>query len=493
LYFAIGGFAFLYGLFFGVTTIFLLVQLSIPLVLLALLVIWMLPETGRASLGLLERLFFIFIAGLLCWPDYLAIAIPPIPWITVVRLVVAPLALVFLVSLSQSSKFRNELKGILGAAPVVAKLLLAFWLVAAISVAFSETPASSLNLLIVYTLNWFMVAVIASYVLAQPGRMRTFAYLIWFIGIGVCIIGVLEARRGAVVWLGHIPSFLQIQVDSVQRSLAGSFRAGVGVHRVQSKFTTPLGFAEFLGCSVSFVFYIAVFGNNKYVRAMAALTVPLMIYNIIKTDSRLGMVGFSSAILLSVLLWGVVEWKRDRNSILGPAAIFSFPAAVVVFISASFFVGRLRALIWGTGAQLDSTDARIEQLHLGIPKILAQPWGYGVGRGGITLGYVNQAGELSIDNYYLGMALDYGIIGLLIFLLMFFLLIFKSCSIIVKSREIHEDHILLGFSVICLINFLIIKTIFSQTESHPFFFAVFGGCLALLYRLKGRQARQCDR
>src|SRR5689334_20091942 len=67
----LGIFAFFYGAFFGITTIYLLMQLVVPLVVLFLLVIWLLPETGKAPVGAIEWLFFAFLAALMFWPNYL--------------------------------------------------------------------------------------------------------------------------------------------------------------------------------------------------------------------------------------------------------------------------------------------------------------------------------------------------------------------------------------------------------------------------------------
>lgn len=46
-------------------------------------------------------------------------------------------------------------------------------------------------------------------------------------------------------------------------------------------------------------------------------------------------------------------------------------------------------------------------------------WGYGVGMGGIELGYVSFSGVLIIDSYYLMMLFDVGVFGFVIFMVMF--------------------------------------------------------------------------
>ena len=68
-----------YGFLFALGTTYLLVQLATPLVAVAVLVIALLPDTGKALVLMQERLLFAFVIGLLCWPDYIALALPGMP------------------------------------------------------------------------------------------------------------------------------------------------------------------------------------------------------------------------------------------------------------------------------------------------------------------------------------------------------------------------------------------------------------------------------
>lgn len=484
IYLSVGIFAFFYGFFFALTTIYLLVQLVMPLVMLALLVIWLLPETGRAPIKLIEQLFFAFIFVLLFWPDYMAVDIPPLPWLTAMRIVVTPLALALLLGLSQSSQFRKDLGRVHVAAPAIGRLVLAFGFLAVFSTVFSEEPFWTLNKSSIALLYWVMIFYIAAYVFSKDGRLQTFFTLVWLLCAVISVVAAIEFSMGQVPWANHIPNFLKIEDPAVIRSLAGSTRAYVGIHRVQSKFTTPLGLAEFLSCATPIVLYFVTFGKNVAVRMLAGLTLPLILFAILYTDARLGMVGFFSSLLLFALFWGTLRWKFDRNSLLGPSTVLAFPAIGLTFFVASFFIGRLRNLVWGTGAQTSSNDARVEQMTMGIPKIIHQPWGYGMGRSGAELGFVAPSGQLTVDNYFLTVALDFGILGLAIFLAMFLTAIWKCSRALLVHKTVDADFLMTGPIIICMANFLIIKSVFSQIETHPFFFAVLGAAVALIYRLR---------
>lgn len=474
-------FCLIYGAAFGLGTTYWLLYLMVPLLFLAAVIIWLLPDAQSAPVGLLNRMMFTFLVVLLLWPDYLAIAIPGLPWITAVRLVGTPLALLFLGCLSVSAPMRAEMAETLNATPLVWKCLVAFIVIALLSIGWSTDPTVSMNKFIVAAVNWFAVFFVAVYVFRTPGRAMRFAYLLWIIAVVVSLIGLQEWRHSMVPWAGHIPSFLKIEDENVQRILSGASRAGKGVYRVQSKFTTSLGLAEYYALICPFVLHFMFHARKLWVRLAAAACFPALFKMIVLTDSRLGMVGFFFSILFSVLLWGAWRWFRHRDSVFGPAVVLSFPALFVAFLTASFFVGRLRGLIWGDGSQQASTDSRKAQVAMGIPKILSHPWGYGMGRAGDALGYANAAGVVTIDTYYLAVTLEFGVIGFFIYYAIF---VSGTAHLVRRvGRALSDEEMLIGPIGIALLNFLVIKSIFSQQENHALVFVMLGIATALCWRI----------
>ena len=474
-----------YGFAWGLFGPGLLLQLSIlPLLLLALSV-WLLPETGRSPDKTLEWLLFAFLTALLAWPDYLALALPGLPWITALRLTAVPLGIVMLLCLSLSSAFRRDLLDALNAQPAIWRLVVAFAVIALLSIAVSRQPSFSLNKFVVAQLYWILVFFVAVAVFGRPGRAQWLVVGLWSFALYVCLIGLWEARLGAVPWAGHIPSFLKIEDEAVQRILAGSARAATGIYRVQAKFTTPLGCAEFLAYAMPFVLHLVATARRPIVRVAAAATVPLIFKIILLTDSRLGMVGFFGALLLYALAWAALRWRDVRGSLFGPAITLAYPTILVTFMAATFFVGRLRALIWGTGAQQFSTLSRKAQVAAGLPRVFSEPWGHGIGQGAEVLGFRNGAGILTIDTYYLAVALEFGVIGFVVYYGIFFGGILHGGRAALKARS--PDTAVLIPLVIALINFFVIKSIFSQVENHPLVFALLGATVALIARVRDEE------
>jgi len=459
--------------------------LAAPLPILLGLVIWALPDMKSAPVRWLSILLFAFIVALLAWPDYIALALPGMPWITALRLVVTPLAAITLICLSISRTFRAELAERLSATPLTWKMLAAFMLLAGLSIVVSGNPGFSANKFIVAQLNYTLIFFVSAWVFVKPGRVEVLAWMLWGFVIYVCLIGLLEWRMQGLPWAGRIPSFLAVEDPTVQRILSAKSRASTGIYRVQSKFTTPLGLAEFLAYTTPVVLYFVVLGRNWAIRGAALLTLPLMLHTITRTDSRLGFVGFSLAILLYGLGWSVMQWKNRRGSVFGPAITLAYPALLIAAFASTFLVGRISNRVWGTGAQSYSSMAREEQVEMGLPMVLSQPWGRGLGRGGEVLGFTNPAGVMTIDTYWLAIALEVGVLGFVFYYGIFVAQSIYGAKAILHART-REEKFLVPL-VIVMIQFLIIKAIFSQMENHPLVFALLGVMTALIYRIrKGR-------
>ncbi|MCP9222059.1 O-antigen ligase family protein [Erythrobacter sp. LQ02-29] len=459
-----------------------LLPLMAPLSILVLLIIWAMPDSERPPTRWVSFLTFGFVIALLAWPDYLALALPGLPWITAIRLTGVPLAVVFLISLSVSKAFRAHMSETLRATPITTVLVLTFALIATVSLAFSADPTTSLNKLVVAYLYWFLIFFASAWLFSKEGNVYKLACIIWIFVMVTTVIGLQEWRLQSVVWAGHIPDFLRIEDPAVQNILSAKSRSTTGIYRVQSKFTTPLGFAEYLALSTPFILFFLIFGRRWFVRLAAAATLALIFLSIQRTDSRLGAVGFFMSFLLFLAAWSVLRWSRVKESIIGPALTLAYPAVFAAFIASTFFVGRIQAMVWGTKAQSFSSQAREAQVQRGMPLIWAEPWGRGIGRGARELNYRNLGGGLTIDTYYLLIGLEFGVLGFLVYFGMFL----SSAGYGAKNLFAYRtrEHLLLIPLIISVLNFVIVKSVFAQQENHPLMFMFLGAITALCWQIQ---------
>ena len=474
---------FFYSAFFLLIGRFLIVQFTAPLAILALLIIWALPERARIPDKMLTRFFIAFMVAMLIWPNYLALDVGPLPWITASRLIGVPMVLLLLICLSQSAEFRGVIKNALAANPTITKMMLIFSGLCVISVGFSTSPSESANHLIIAIVNWVAVFFVSLYVFSKPRGVENFVILLWCATIFWCAMGFWEWWFSRLPWADSIPSFLAVEDETVQRILAGTVRSATGVYRVQGKYTTPLGLAEFMALMTPFLLHYMLEARWWLTRIAAAITLPIVFWTITSTDSRLGAVGFMLSFMFYLLFWGGRRWLHDRNSLFGPAVTLAYPIIFVMFIIATFTVRRLRAMVWGDGAQAASDAARQVQMDMGLDDIMSRPWGYGIGRGGEALGYMNPAGILTIDNYYLSILLEIGVLGFIVYYGMFLVAIVRGGWRGILDPS--EATVWAIPAVISLANFVVIKSVLSQQEGHPLVFALLGMVVSLLARPVG--------
>lgn len=456
--------------------------LLLPVLILVGLVIWLLPEVQGAPIRAMTVLLFAFMIGLLVWPDYLALSFPGMPWITVIRLTGLPLMFVTIVTLSISPLARQRLVDVLSVGKPVWISLVVISVITLVTVPVAHRPSQSFNRFIVSQMAWTSVFIASCVVLYPRGRATLLVRILWGITLVVCLIGIFEARRRSVLWAGYTPSFLQIEDESVKRFLAGTARAASGIYRVQSKFTTSLGFAEFLALSMPFMIHLLVRSKRWITRIAAAVTIAMMLYCIRATDSRLAVIGALISAGAYVFFWAFLTWRHSPKNLIAIATLSSYPVMFVLAVVSTFTVDAVRIRVWGGGAAQYSTEARKIQYNMGIPKVIQRPWGWGIGSGGQVLGYIDGNGLATIDTFYLSAALEYGIIGLIAF----FVMTVGAIYLLARALPyIHDNETeLIGPLMIAVINFLIIKSVLSAQENHSFVYILLGMALVLIERVK---------
>jgi hypothetical protein len=479
----LAGFCLLYGFGFALTAPYLMVPFATPIGLLAVLAIWSLPDARTAPVRSTEALFFAFFICLAVWPNYLAIALPGLPWITMVRLTGIPMALALLICLSTSRQFRADLLDRISSVPLLWKALSVFVAIQFITIALSKQPSASLSKFIVQQVNWTAIFFISCYIFSKPGRPMRWALLFWFTAVWISALGVWEARLQQVLWSGHVPSFLR--VEDAANILRGSVRSATGEYRVKTTFSTALGMAEFIALALPFVLHFALSHRALLVRIVAGATVPLLIYVVLETQSRLGMVGSIMSLALYFAFWAMIRWRRNPEDLFGPLIVFATPFVLGAVLAATFLVRRLRTKVWGTGATQASDASRDAQIEMGLPLIMRNPIGHGPGQAAEVLQFRGGGGILTIDNYWLSIGLEYGVIGFIAFYGMIALgIIFSALYALRYARQGSAEFDLFIPISVSLANFIVIKLVFSQPDNHPLIFMLLGLVVALVFKAK---------
>lgn len=470
------------GLFYGFSVAILppalVIYLGIPAAILLLLDIWVLPETVSGPVKALTRLFYIYAGVLILWPNYLAIELAGLPWISIRRLIAISLTLIFLITLSVSPNFRNQLADRLGAAKPLTSMILYFTLVQFLTIFISADPFHSLNIILNYIPLITIMYFAGAWVLAKSKAAEKFSNLLIFISIIIVIIGFFEKRNGQILWANHIPSFLQIEDQSVLQTLTAMVRDNK--YRVTTTFSVSLCMAEFLAMVSPFVAH-KIFENRdiRWITFWIAIDLALLA-SIVSTQSRLGIVSYLTAHAAYIGLWSFRRWRRTKADILGPALALLYPVAASLFFVGMFTVDAIRVRTIGGGSSGLSDVGRSVQFHMMWPKLLKNPFGYGAGRGGSTLGYITPSGKISVDSYIITMMMDYGIIGFLLFFGALLYAIVKMAQVAWNSRSTDLD---LALPLSCsLLVVLQVRWVLSQVDNLPLIYMLLGMTAAMLWR-----------
>lgn len=479
---ALGLICLTYGFFFAITAPYLIVPMAAPVAILGALSIWALPETNSVPTQPMELFFSALLIGLVLWPNYLALTLPGLPWITMIRLVGLPMAFCLLINLSMSRKFRNSIFEVVDRVPRFLQVLLLFSANTFLSLPLSHNIGTSLNQILLQQLNWTGVFLISVYIFRTSGRAERYLALLLMLAIPVAAMAFLEFQEQHVLWSANVPSFLKVEDPAAQLALSSAVRGATGLYRTKATFSTPLGLAEFISLMTPFAMHWAVERYPLILRLLGLLMLPIIYMVVRMTDARLGVLGYLISILAYLLLWSLVRWRRRLNDLLSAMLVYAYPAAFAALFAASLFVHKIHVLIFGGGAQAASNLHRGHQFEMAQAALLKNPIGYGAGQSGYAMGY--GAGDfIAIDSYYISLALDYGVLGLILYVAMFAIIITSAVRTILRTSRADDRELTTLIPLAAFLStFLMVRGVFAQPDIHPIIFALLGMTVSLVAR-----------
>ncbi len=456
--------------------------LIVPAVLLAFIV-WALPDARNPPTRTMETLFVAFFIVMLMWPNYLAISLPGLPWITLIRLTGLPMVFLFAVSFSQSASVREQMKAELGVTPWIWNTMLVMMAIIVLTLPMSQFVAQSIQSVILTFTNWFAIYLISVYFFREKGRVLLWVLLLCGMMALLGVMAIFEAHYKHILWAYSIPSFLKVQDPTIIGLLKGSTRRYTTVYRSQTTFESPLGFGEFIAIVFPYALYFIISQYYSIKVRIGATLLSLFFLDVaFLSGSRSAVLGALVATMLTLGVWGLMRWRDRKESLLGPAIVLSYPVAGALVLAATFVVGRIRHRIWGGAETQSSTQARVDQWHQGIPHLYSNPIGHGMNNAGIILNYRLPDGQLVIDSYFLKILLDWGVMGFLVFFGMVAAAVVYAGRIVYDNGDREPEMGLLIPAAISLLTWVLIKFVNAEESNHPIIFMTMGMVTALAYR-----------
>ena len=111
----------------------------------ALVFLWVMPDLAAIPDRIVRRLFFVVLVVDLCVPNYYAIDLPGLPWISARRIVTFPLILLFAIAYAGSSETRRRIATVLRSSRFIAICVFGYLGMTIASIFTSIHPPGSLS------------------------------------------------------------------------------------------------------------------------------------------------------------------------------------------------------------------------------------------------------------------------------------------------------------------------------------------------------------
>ena len=460
-----------------------------------LILLWTAPELHRVPTKLLKKVFFVVLFVEICIPTYYAIQLPGLPWISIRRVVVLFLIVLFAVSFSGSAELRRYVSNVLKLSKRLYFCLVGYYVVATLSILISANPTE---------INFSTLRMDLELVCARPGLrhcirsmddVRSLLKLISFLSLFVTALGVADFVAQRNYALAIMPGSLVSSLMASNPSFAllvGANPFRNGFYRAFSIFNVPLSYGEFVAMVAPLGAFFVVHGDNYRERLFGTIVVISVLASLFVSGARGGSIAFLVSMPVFVTLWIVRSSRINPRSMIGPlGGAFAFSGLLSLF-GLIVAWGRLRVMIFGGGAEAYSDTSRIDQARLALPHILANPiTGYGVGNAAEVIGYHLPGGGLTLDSSILTLLVETGVPGFPVF--------FRRDRLrgLVDgdrlSRRKDRDFAM-GVALACsFIAYTIYRLVLNQRENQSLLFILFGIAFVFLAKLAKPLSRVTSR
>ena len=452
----------------------------------ALAIVAAIPQGKAAPKRLIMALLYAGAVLLPLWPVYIHLKLGPLPIITPPRLLLYALSAIWIADMLSAPLRRAQFLVALRRSRGVSGLVLALFAVSALSVPMAEGRVLAAQEFFRQAIIWLLPFCIA---LTYVRRTRQLKRLVLLFVIGAvfnAFLAIVEKLSGSLVAQALSPL---ITGNAEWLQIAQSQKIRDGVFRAQGTHTHPLSLGEYVSIMTPFAIMYAVAARRFWKKAIWAAAAFILIAGALSTSSRGALLAVSVSLVATALVLIHRFLQREAESQLKPLA----GAFVLTLIAAApiGYVG-VKQLASGAGgvSTSNSSQARLDQIEQAWPKILKRPvLGYGTGRAVRILGFWGRS--LTIDNYYLTLALDYGFPGPLLFggVLLAAMLAANRRS---RAGPIDDQLFYVAF-IVAMIAFGVTRTIVSMAGNLSFIYILLGAFAgAAVTRVRADAAPQAD-
>ncbi len=435
-----------------------------------LILILLLAPSGRAApKRLIMPLVFSAAALMPFWPTYIHVSIGSLPILTPPRVIMYVLTAIWAYDMTVSPWRRAQFLVAVKRRPWLVGLVFGFFFLNAASVPLAEGKVMAAQAFFRQSIILLLpFCVFLTYV----RRWRDFRLILILTTLSAVAVSAIALGEAATKTL--LASKLSPFIGSDERWLqvVQAVKSRDGVFRAQATHTHPISLGEYLCfCApLALAFMAEARWRRRWLWAGAFV---LIVAGVVATNSRGAMLALVPGLGVMLFICLLRVMRDPARSAFRPAIGL---LSLVMVAASPVFLYAAHTLVTGEAgtSAARSSQSRVDQVKMAWPKIEKRPvLGYGTGRAARIVGYVGR--NLTLDNYYLTLAVDLGLPGPILFLLLLIALAQRSFGEAAIGAP-QMQWVFAGLAA-ALAAFMLSRLVNSQTLNLNFFFPLVGAFL----------------
>jgi hypothetical protein len=392
-------------------------------------------------------------------PAYLPFKFGPLPGLNPLRLCFGAIFLTWLCGLVMSSQLRKSLSKNFSHSRWTALAFMTLFAWQLVCAMLGDEAAFSLyyTLKSIATAN-IMFLVAMTFFRSWADIRRTMVYLMLGSLIS-CVAALVEWKLQSNIFLNYLPVDRD-QLADMDWILADKSRGGE--YRVSGTFSHPLALAEYLCMLLPIILTLAWKSLSRIARWTAALLIPVLLVVVYSSHTRSSVVAVASSLLVLAILFGIRAARQRKRAGL---AMLGWMTIVTTLSCAAAFSAGVGYLAQGrTSEEAGSSRARIWMVQRGIALLEDRPiQGYGPGLAALKIGPAPGQRNLTIDSYFLSVALESGYVGLLLFSVGIVAVLSRTLAVALRTQD--ANYWIIIAIAMGIVSSLTIKIILSLTNN----------------------------
>lgn len=476
------------GLFVAIGGTAALKFVGFPIGIFIVLVMWLLPDVNRPERPPFYKLLAAYLV-LMLWPNYVAVVLPGLPWLTPPRVMLAIMLLVMMVHFPQNGDTRRQLLDLLTWDRIAFRMYCTYLCIGLLLVPFSREPTTSLTFFLLQEVLAIAPMLLAACVFAvRPDMIGRVFQIIVLTAIATMLIAVLENRMQMPPWANYIPGFMRIDPALLERVLSPQARFTDGRYRIRSIFMVVLYYTQYLSLVMPLVVY-AIWRAKGRLKPLAWLLIPLILHTVWFANARTAVIGLLGALfgIMGLVTIRNMFFRKRGDPFKANILVVALMFVIILLGGAIASSHRLQMITFGSQAHTASNESRDRQWANTFEHLKTNPVGVGPGNSLWYVGVPNFKSPIPvIDSLWINFLTDYGIIGFICYFGCFVRVGWIGIRTFLRAETEEEERA--GIMGISLLNYVVVDYVISQTDSGYIALVYVVGILALARQQQERLA-----